>query len=225
MLRRFTGVGFTVCRSNLYMVPRSSIWPRSGSQNLTGGSSKRRGLTLAELLIGLTITVLVGTATVAMLSAAAYGTTSRLGMRQLLVQHRALHARIGSAIRNALEVVAVHPSGKYVVVWVEDTNDDGTKQHGELELIEWSSATSEMLRYRDPTDTTDFTSAADYRVPILTAVTPVRWAAGVTAAEFEKTEPAGAETQIVSFRITSTRDGVSESTIGVAAVRNQVPTP
>lgn len=186
---------------------------------------RRRAVTLAEVLIAMTIATVVGLATIGMLSATSYGSTSQLGMRKLLVVHRTTAARVNHAIRTSVELVDVDPSGLYLVVWVDDANDDGTKQYGELQLIERDTTANELRSFRDTADTTAYTDLATFRTFALANYTPERWATGITAADFEKVTPVGSEAMLVNFRITATRDEISDTAVGAVAVRNATPTP
>lgn len=199
---------------------------RSGQMSLrfTARRARRRAITLVELLIALTIASLVGLATVGMLTAAAYGSTSQLGMRKLMVVTRTVSMRVNHAISTCLDF-GVQPAGNNMIIWVEDTNDDDVWQYGEILLLEYDSTNKELLMYRDTSDTTDFTTYAAFRLNALANYTSACWASGVTDVDFEKSGLVGSEPNIVSYRITIERDGLSDTVIGAAAVRNTIPTP
>lgn len=178
------------------------------------------------MLIALTVTTLIGLAVVAMLSAAAYGSTSRSGMRELFVLGRTTAARVGQAIRTAAEVVEVDGvAGAYIVLWTADINADGAKQHGEMQLIERDGSTNDLVSYTNPADSTTFASAAAFRAVALATFTPERWATGITDATFTQVAPQDGGTALISYRITATRNGISETSVGAVAVRNAPASP
>lgn len=190
-------------------------------------SRRRRGaFTLTEVLLALAITTVVGLAVVAMLSAAAYGSNSRSGMRELFVLGRTTVARVGQAIRTAAEVVEVDgTAGAYIVLWTADINADGAKQHGEMQLIERDALTNELRSFTNPADSTTFASAAAFRAVAQATFTSERWATGITAATFTQVAPQGGGTTLVSYRITATRSDISETSVGAVAVRNAPAAP
>lgn len=180
------------------------------------------GFTLVEVLLALVVTTLVGLATVAMLSATAYGTTSRQHARTLLITTRVVDARLGAALRSAQEVVYPN-SGQptatdYLVLWVNDENGDDVKQHGEMQLIERDSATNELRSYRNSADATTYADVAGFRAAALASYPGETWAHGVSALDLAATTtPAG--TVLVSFRLTVSEGGESESAVGAVAPR------
>jgi len=185
-----------------------------------------RAFTLTELLLALTITTLVGLAVVTMLQAAAYGSTSRAGMRDLLVLSRTTSARIGLSIRTAVQVVGVDATnGEYVVLWVADDNEDGAKQYNEMQLIERDSGTSELRSYTSTSNTSDYSSVSAFRSTALASFTQERWATGISDVDFELLAATGQSAPLVSWRVTATRDGMSDTAVGAVAMRNTTPTP
>jgi hypothetical protein len=181
---------------------------------------------LTEVLLALTVTALVGLAVVTMLSAASYGSTSRAGMRDVLVLSRTTAARIGLSVRTALDVVGVDAvNGDYIVLWLHDSNEDGIRQYDELELIERDAVTNELRSYTSASDATEFTTLAAFRATALASFTPERWATGITEVDFVLLAPLDVEAPLVSWRLTATRDEVSETAVGAVAVRNIMPAP
>lgn len=174
----------------------------------------------------MTITALVGLTVTTMLRAAAYGSTSRAGMRDLLVLSRTTSARIGLAIRTAVEVVGVDTSaGEYIVLWVADANDDQVKQYNELQLIERHAGTNELRSYTSTSNTTAYSSVSAFRTTALASFTQERWATGITDVEFKLLAAAGESMPLVSWRVTAARDAVSDTAVGAVALRNPTPAP
>ena len=131
-------------------------------------------MTLTELLIAAAITRNDRAGVTAMLVATSYGTTSRAGMRRVMVQNRTTLTRLDDALRASLEVVAV--GSNYIVLWREDPNEDETRQHDELQLIEWTSADSKLCSYRNPADTAAYADAATFRTTALAGYPAQCWA-------------------------------------------------
>jgi hypothetical protein len=182
--------------------------------------------TLTELLLAMAITVVVGAATVAMLNAAAYGSTSRSGMRDLVVLSRTVSARIGLTARTAVEIVGVDAtSGEYVVLWVADANDDATKQYKEMQLIERHSASSELRSYTSTSDNTNYSTLAAFRTAALASFTSATWATGISDVEFKLLAASGSNGPLLSWQVTATRNSVSDTAVGAVAMRNTTPTP
>ena len=182
----------------------------------------RRAFTLVEVLLALAITALVGLSVAAMLTATAYGTTSRQEMRGLLVKTQTISARLSAAIRTSREVLypnAGQPtSNDYLVLWTADENDDSVKQNNEVRLIERSTVDNELDSYVDSTDTADFSNVAAFRTQALASYPSVRWARGVTTLSFQATtDPA--DTMLLSYHFTVAEGQATETAVGAAAPR------
>jgi type II secretory pathway pseudopilin PulG len=172
--------------------------------------------TLVEVLMALVITALVGTAVLAMMSATAYGASDRQSLRELLVRSTTLEARLGAAIRGSLE--ASDASTDYLILWVADTDESGDRNNGEMQLIERDTSTNELLSYRDPADTSDFTTPSSFRSLAKTSYPSQRWVTGTAAASFSIDAATGG-TALVSYSFTLQRQNASESMIGAASLR------
>lgn len=179
-------------------------------------TNPRQAYTLVEVLMALVITALVGTAVMAMMSATAYGASDRQSLRELLVRMTTVEARLGAAIRGSTE--ATDAGADYLVLWVADSDESETRQNGEMQLIERDTSTNELISYRNPADTSNFTTASSFRSLAKSSYPGQRWATGVTAATFTLQSAAGG-TVLVSYAFTIQRENVSESMIGAAALR------
>ncbi len=175
-------------------------------------------MTLTELLIAAAITALVGAAVTAILAATSYGTTSRAGARHVLVQNRTTLLRLDDALRAAREVVAVNPA--YLVLWTADPNEDETRQHGELQLIEWSADAEQICSYRNPADASAYANVATFRAAALAGYPSECWASGVTDAAFALVSPVGEESPLVSYRITAAHEGTADTAVGATHIPN-----
>ena len=105
----------------------------------------KRGLTLVELLIAVTITALVGAGVATMLVATTRGTSSRTDLRGLVVKHKTLSARLGSSIRSAKMVLAA--GSDFVVLWAHDDRANDLPNRSELQRIEWDNTNNEVRSY------------------------------------------------------------------------------
>ena len=182
----------------------------------------RRAFTLVEVLLALAITALVGLSVAAMLTATAYGTTSRQEMRGLLVKTQTISARLNAAIRTSKVVLYPNAgqatSNDYLVLWTADENDDSTKQNNEVQLIERNAVNNELNSYVDSTDTADFGNVAAFRTQALASYPSARWASGVTSLSLRATtDPAG--TMLLSYRFTVAEGQATETAVGAAAPR------
>ncbi|MEM6392557.1 MAG: type II secretion system protein [Planctomycetota bacterium] len=108
--------------------------------------ARRRGLTLVELLLAISGTVVIGAAIVAMLTSSAYATDEANDIRALVVRHKATSARLAANIRESKQVLAA--GADYLVLWVADTDGDDAPSLLELRRIELDGV-SDTLRIRD----------------------------------------------------------------------------
>lgn len=99
----------------------------------------RRGMTLAELLISLTVTVFIGLAVATMLQAASFGTSTKRDFRRTAVRTEVVRNRLNDAIRNARAVLA--SGAGYIVLWRGDLRKNDQVNLSELQLIELSGST------------------------------------------------------------------------------------
>ena len=180
------------------------------------GGGRRGAFTLVELLMAMTVAALVALSATAMLSATAYGTSSRRSMSALLVKSRTVNTRLAAAIRTSLEVVDV--GANHLVLWVDDTNGDETKQNDEMQLIERDTDAAELNSYRDTSDTAAFADAGTFRAAALASYTAECWATGVSGMTLA-VDASPPDTKLVSFQVTFAAEDMSETTIGAAALR------
>jgi len=98
----------------------------------------RRGLTLIELLLALSITVIIGAAAISMLSAAAYGTSSSRELRSVASGAMALEARLADLIGHSEMVLTANDT--MLILWVKDRDLNGTPSLYELCVIEFDTS-------------------------------------------------------------------------------------
>ncbi len=194
------------------------------------------GVTFVELVLALGITGLVGLGVAAMMVSSTYGLTSQKGMRNLVVRHKTIGARLDSAMRGAKQVLA---SGDgYLVLWIEDTRADGKPNISELRRIELDGSTDELSGYVGtfPSGWSEAAvTAADTAYELTdnfdTVTTALKsgsyfpkevWGEGVTAWTMsfdDNGDPT--TTYLISYRMTLDAGGTTSTAIGAAALRNR----
>jgi len=187
--------------------------------------ARRRGLTLLELVLALAGTALIGAAVAGMLTAVAYGTDADKDLRALVVRHQVLAGRVSAAIRGAEEVLAVTDAA--VVIWVEDTDEDGLPSVHELRRIEHDADTERLLAY-DPTDAAaDTAYAVDDDFAAITAqlvadgdMTATVWGTGVTAWAVSPDDPDPQAAALFTHTLELSEGDLAETQVFTAASRN-----
>jgi len=111
---------------------------------------RRRGLTLVELTLSIMIIALIGGAIAAMLDAVAYGTQDSQNLRRLVARKQAMSHRLTDALRSARMVL--ERGDRYVIVWMEDLDDDGQPSLLELQRIDFDPDTGAVVRASPRTD-------------------------------------------------------------------------
>ena len=134
-------------------------------------AAAKRGFTLAEIIIGIAITSLVGLA-VAGLSAAlsnAYDVNEEY--YQALQTGRSAMLKMQSALRRTRLVVGKTESG--LLLWASDENNSGTINASELLLFRWDQASGEIREHRIDLDSLspELRAAFDEAVTLNTSVT------------------------------------------------------
>ena len=99
-----------------------------------GAAQARRGFTLVELMIALTITAMVAACIAIMVNSVAAGTTGTQDGRRHLVRMQALESRVLGTIHGASCILAA--GNGYVVYWTGDANSDNCLQLSELGMLE-----------------------------------------------------------------------------------------
>jgi prepilin-type N-terminal cleavage/methylation domain-containing protein len=97
-------------------------------------ATSRRGLTLLELLIAITITSITGLAVAVVTTSVARGMTSMNVMRSALQRAHAAHARLAAYIDPALCVLTHDPDNGFAV-WLHDDRPGGRVNLSELRVF------------------------------------------------------------------------------------------
>jgi len=190
---------------------------------------RRRGLSLLELLLGISVTVIIGAAVASMLlvasSAAAYQRTNR----DFSVWQGMVSARLGTLLRSSGMVLASRSN--YLALWTSDADRNGEPSASEIAIVLRNSATHELWYYRPPDN---LAVEADVRYSLITTDfvaepktligTPVLlgqlWADDVLDLTVTLDAADPIEARFVAYRLTTNLDGVQKTTIGGAALRN-----
>ncbi len=195
--------------------------PRVGIANIRPQShtarARRKGLTLIELLLAVTITGLIGGGVVAMMVAVAYGTSSSRDLRSLVVKSATIDGRLGAAIRSSRQVLAVGTD--YCILWAADDDDDSATDNAEVRLIERDPTTDELNSYANAGAAGGYVNAATFRSAAKASYPVELWGTGVTAVSFA-TDAAPPATALVSYSFTLQDADLPESVVGAAALRN-----
>ena len=93
----------------------------------------RRGLSLLELILALSITAMVATAVSGMMSAVVTGVSSRRDSRSLMIRANAAQTRLAAYITPSRAVLDATESD--LVLWLEDSRDGGTVHATEIRWI------------------------------------------------------------------------------------------
>ena len=191
--------------------------------------SRRRGFTLAELMVALAITAMIGSAISAMLVSVSTGTEARADTRRLEVRHKLLATRIDEAIRESRMVLDA--GSGFLVLWMDDGCENGLPNLCEIRRIDWDVSTSEVSAYRAPeglasADDTLYGFAADYDAItgslMGTASFPGEvWATSVTSWELALDAPAAQDSVLVSYSLVIEDQGATTSTTHCASLRGR----
>lgn len=125
----------------------------------------RRGFTMVEILLALSLAGLLALAVAMMLLAVGSATDEAIDTRQLVVHEQVAIVRLGDVLRSS--VMILDESADALVVWRADDDGDGVPRLSEITRIEWDGADDVVRTYTtsvgiaDPDDTI-FTLADDF---------------------------------------------------------------
>ncbi|MFW6336101.1 MAG: hypothetical protein ACOC3G_03130 [Phycisphaeraceae bacterium] len=188
--------------------------------------SRRRGLALVELILGLTITTMVGAAIATMLFAVSRGSSDENDLRALVARTKRVHASTTAALRGCRSVLDA--TDTRVIVWSRDSDEDMAIDATELRVIEYVAETAE-LRWYEPADsmpnqtheaTADFAAIVD---GLMAAghLDSRRWADGVTRFDLAFDQADASLAQLASLRVTLREGNHEHEAIAAVAMRNQ----
>lgn len=197
------------------------------------GKRRRRGMTLAEVLMALMITALIATTVTAALVAVSYGTSGQRDWRRLAVREYKLRRHLQESVCRARAVLAVGNSagGSYLMLWKGDRLDADDKVNlSELQLIAWDESTAKLSSYEAqsiPDPDPAYEADADFYQTALQKVqdgtlAEHRWSEDMTACEMTADAP-GSQAAMLTWTMQINDGSVTKSLTGVAALRGHSP--
>jgi hypothetical protein len=182
-----------------------------------------------ELVLAAAITLIIGLAVAGMLLSVSTGTSSQREGRSLSVAHAAVAEHLGYAVRGSKMVLA--KADGLLVLWIPGSSTKSVPTLSRLCRIECDAAAKELCCYRAPVNlppaddtqydlaTTDFNAVTNALKGTasfpkrLWATDAAKWAVALDAADPK-------QARFVSYRLTLSVDGRSETSAGGAALRN-----
>lgn len=116
----------------------------------------RRGFTLVELMLALTITMFIGGAVSSMLSAVSYGTESEAGRRSANTRKTIMRTKLNACLRSTrlvLDEGEIPDAGiHFLILWTGDSTYNDLPNVSEIMLLEYHRKTGMVYAYRAPDD-------------------------------------------------------------------------
>jgi prepilin-type N-terminal cleavage/methylation domain-containing protein len=114
-----------------------------------GGSCRRRGFTLPEIVIALTLTAIMGVCITMMISSVAAGTVGQQDGRHHLTRMQALQSRLLTQIHGCRAILS--GGSGYLVYWIGDEQAGNSVNKyvnlSEMYLIQLNTATNQLVLY------------------------------------------------------------------------------
>ena len=110
-------------------------------------TNRSDGFTLAELVLALSITTLMGACITSMLYSFSYGSTVQSDNREAMVASELVKMRMSEAVQRSTKVLA--QGTNYLVLWTAD-DGDGIPQLSELRRIEYDATAMTLTSYQPP---------------------------------------------------------------------------
>lgn len=117
----------------------------------TRSGRRRRGFTLAELLLASTVAALTALGSAALINAVSNASTSTRDLRAQKNAGRSLLNRISSELRQARAIADV--AADRIILWQADLNRDDRANEKEIVVIRWISASNQVVREGIPNGT------------------------------------------------------------------------
>ncbi len=184
------------------------------------------GLTLVELLLSLAIIALIGAGIAGMFFFTSYATSAQSNARDLLVASETVGTKMSEAVQRSKMVLA--KGSNYLVLWMADTNKNGSPDLSELRRIELVTASNTLTSYKapvgvspDPTyslTTTDFNAVTNSLKGAASFPGQVWGTASAWTIVLDNADVRQAN--FVGWQITLTSNGDTETAISGAALRN-----
>jgi len=184
--------------------------------------TRRGGLTLIELLLGLAITTIIGAAIVSILFAVTRGAADDDDLRALIARARRMQGEASAALRRGERVLDADE--QRLILWCEDRDDDGRVDVQELLVIDYDPVDGEVNAYQ-PIDTAfgsylpshNFASVVSHLL-FLGQLVPETWARGVVDCVFTLDRSDPADARLASFRLTLREGRFDHEAIAAASL-------
>lgn len=194
---------------------------------------RRRGMTLAEVLMALMITALIATTVTAALAAVSYGTSSQRDWRRLAVREYKLRTHLQESVCRARAVLASGTTGggSYLVLWKGDREQADDKVNlSEIQYIAWVEGSAKLSSYEAqsiPDPDPAYEADADFYQIALQKVqdgtlAEHRGSEDVTAFEITVDAP-GSQAAMLTWTMQINDGSLTKSLTGVAALRGHRP--
>lgn len=218
---------------NQHLSPKVRAMDNASGKRLNARAC-RRGMTLVELLLAMSITSIVALTAGGMLTAVSYGSAERTDIRSLVVRQELISHRLAAAIRASKQVLEY--DNEQIVLWVTDANNDLTPQINEVRWIELEGEANTLSRYQvvfpelwtqEQVDTVnkDYATGSSRAVQtnlVSAHVTGELWADHVSDWLITPGNSTVTQSTLVSYRVTITLPGKqSQTVVGAAALRSQ----
>jgi prepilin-type N-terminal cleavage/methylation domain-containing protein len=228
------------------IVMRSIIDSRQSKLRPSPNTSRLRGMTLMELMIGLAITAIVAAVIAVLMNSTAVGTNSQQDGRRSLVKFQAMKAKVGDELANARCILDATPtngsSPYYIIYWTGDqagavTPVNGAVNLSELRMLEVDSSTGNLNLYTTvwPAGTANSTilsndqtyaAGTTWRSAAVTAkggayFTPTLIATGVTSMTASLDSGTMTKAKMASIQIAFTDSAGTKHVVATAQLANQ----
>ncbi|MEM6459813.1 MAG: type II secretion system protein [Planctomycetota bacterium] len=192
---------------------------------MTWRATRRRGLTLVELMMSLAVVGLIGTAIGGMLTAVAHGTDDDQSARALVARQLTATTRLSAALRGSRRVLDAGDG--WLVLWTRDLDGNDAPSLLELRLIELDAGGATLGSYAASAGTTDvaYTLSDDFDAITNTLrgtadFPETRWAGGVDAFTLSYDTADATAARLVSYRLRLTSGVNTHEAVGTAHLRN-----
>ncbi len=191
--------------------------------------SRRRGMTLVELMMALGIMALISVAIGGMLTATAYGTRADHDLQGLVVRAKTTTMRLNAALRGSRQVLehGRYGSWDYVVLWTRDLDGNGQPSLQEIRGIVHDTHRQTVDSYVATASAGDtvFNSSTNYASKFATwvrggSVAGTKWIEGVEdfTLSFNKSDLSAAK--LVNYRVSLRDRDNLETAVGTVLLRN-----
>jgi hypothetical protein len=184
-------------------------------------------MTLAELVLALSITAVIGASAATMFAAFSYGTSAQSQSQNLLVANELVSSRLGLVVRGSREVLA--QGSNYLVLWIADKDNNGKVNVSEMCRLERDPNSNTITLYQAPPNpasdpsydpnATDFNATTNAVKGSSTFPGTLR-ASGVTNWTIVLNSAQTQQATFVGWQLTSISSGRSQTTVGGASLRN-----